>query len=337
MKKLILLLLLLSFNSFSQTSNHEIVRLSQELLASLSPELRATAVFGYDSTERKTWFYTPVPRKGLDFRKLNKHQKVMAKSILSQSLSQQGYDNAMAIMQLESVLHVLEKRAPENDHRDPEKYYFSFFGTPDLVNQWGWRIEGHHLSLNYTSKDNKIYSETPLFFGTNPARVPAGMAVPEGTEVLKAETNMGFAFLKSLNTDQRKKAIINEVAPADMVTANTAKALFEQNEGIKYTDLNKQQQLDLIKMLSYYVRRTPDGFADEFMRKIENAGFDNLHFVWMGGDEWGKGHYYRIHNPVVLVEYDCTQDKANHVHSVVRDLTNDWGDDVIARHIKAEH
>lgn len=320
-----------------KNSNAAILKASNTFLNSLSADLKSEATFDFDGDQRKAWFYTPVPRKGLDYRKLSDVQKKLAMNILNASLSDRGAKTALAIMQLEGVLHVLEKRPADSKHRDPEKYYFSFFGTPDASKQWAWRIEGHHLSLNYSSLEGRVSSATPLFFGTNPAVVPAGMPVPEGTEVLKAETTMGFAFLKSLNASQHDKAIINVTAPYDMVTSNNAVAEITQSEGLAFGDMTKSQQTELMKIISYYVKRSPDGFANEFMKKIEAAGLENLHFVWMGGEKWGEGHYYRIHNPVLLIEYDCTQNENNHVHSVVRDLTNDWGEDVIAKHIKAEH
>ena len=219
----------------------------------------------------------------------------------------------------------------------PQKYYFSFFGDPSANMPWGWRIEGHHLSLNYSSVNGKINSATPLFFGTNPARVPADMPIAEGTEVLKAETAMGFDFLKSLQESQKTKAIINAKAPYDMVTENKKKAEINQSEGLSYSELSENQKTALLKMVAYYVKRSPTGFSEELMQKIEKAGFDQLKFVWMGGDHWGEGHYYRINNPAVIIEYDCTQNGANHVHSVVREPGNDWGFDAIAEHIKADH
>ncbi|AWV97926.1 DUF3500 domain-containing protein [Arcticibacterium luteifluviistationis] len=339
MKKLILVLLIVSMStSFAQkNANADILKASEIFLASLSSELKSEAQFEFESPERKTWFYTPVPRKGLDYRKLSDQQKLLAKNILKASLSKTGYETALAIMQLEAVLKVLEKLPEANDHRDPEKYYFSFFGTPDQNETWAWRIEGHHLSLNYSSENGKIDSATPLFFGTNPAYVPANMPLPEGTMVLKDETGMGLAFLASLNKEQHDKAKVNDKAPYDVVTSNKALAQIKQNEGLSFNQMTKPQQVELMKIISHHIKRSPNGFANELMQKTEQAGLENLHFVWMGGEKWGEGHYYRIHNPVLLIEYDCTQNNNNHVHSVVRDLTNDWGEDVIANHIKNDH
>jgi hypothetical protein len=339
MKKILsFLIVLATSSSFAQkNSNSAVLKASNDFLNSISKELKSEAMFDFNDEQRKSWFYTPVPRKGLDYRKLSDLQKKLAMNVLKASLSDSGTKTALAIMQLEGVLHVLEKRPADSKHRDSEKYYFSFFGTPDAKNLWAWRIEGHHLSLNYSSEEGKISSATPLFFGTNPARVPAGMPLPEGTEVLKTETNLGFNFIASLNAEQHAKAKINDTAPYDMVSSNNAVAEINQDEGLLFTDMTNSQQMELMKVVSYYVKRSPDGFANEFMKKIESAGLNNLHFVWMGGEKWGEGHYYRIHNSVVLIEYDCTQNENNHVHSVIRDLTNDWGEDVIGNHIKAEH
>lgn len=339
MKKIIVFLLLGSLAScYAQKNvNTEVLNASKQFLASLSPDLKSEAKFDFDSPERKAWFYTPVPRKGLDYRKLSDQQKVLAKNLLKASLSQGAYETALAIMQLESVLHVLENRPDGSDHRDPEKYYFSFFGEPDKYHTWAWRIEGHHLSLNYSSEKGKIDSATPLFFGTNPARVPSNMPLPEGTEVLKDETAMGFAFIKTLNKEQHSKAKMNDNAPYDIVSSNNALAQIKQDEGLAFNEMTKPQQMEMMKIISHHIKRSPSGFAKELMLKTEQAGLENLRFVWMGSEKWGEGHYYRIHNPVLLIEYDCTQNGNNHVHSVVRDLTNDWGEDIIARHIKNDH
>ncbi len=329
---------LLSCSVFSQVNtNKSVLTAAQAFLSTLDSEQKAAARFDLSSDERYRWFFTPVPRKGLDFRKLNDEQKRQARELLHESLSEQGEETALSIMQLESVLHVMEKHPANSDHRDPQKYYFSIFGTPSKNEAWGWRIEGHHLSLNYTSLDGKINSATPLFFGTNPARVPAGMPQPEGTEVLRKETEMGFDFLASLTPEQKSLAKINEKSPYEIVTTNNKDAEINQSEGLPYPAMNVDQQKKLMEMLTYYVRRAPNGFSKELLEKIESAGLNTLHFVWMGGEEWGQGHYYRIHNPVILIEYDCTQNKANHVHTVVRDLSNDWGGDAIAEHIKNDH
>jgi hypothetical protein len=339
MKKIFLALFVFSMGTCmaQKNSNSTVLKASDALLNSLSNELKSEAMFDFDGDERKNWFYTPVPRKGLDYRKLSDEQKTLAMNLLKLSLSENGTKTALAIMQLEGVLHVLENRPADSKHRDPEKYYFSFFGTPTAGEHWAWRIEGHHLSLNYSSLDGKIASATPLFFGTNPARVPAGMPLPEGTEVLKDETTMGFAFINSLNPAQHAKALVNETAPYDLLNANKPKAEMNMEEGLSFKEMNKTQQVELMKIISHHVKRAPNGFAAELMNKIGAAGLENLRFVWMGGEKWGEGHYFRINNSAVLIEYDCTQNDNNHVHSVVREFNNDWGDDVIGRHIKEDH
>ncbi|WP_262489876.1 DUF3500 domain-containing protein [Jiulongibacter sediminis] len=264
-------------------------------------------------------------------------QKKQAMDVLSASLSERGASTTKAIMQLEGVLHVLENRPAGSDHRDPEKYYFSIFGEPSADKPWGWRIEGHHLSLNYSSAKGKIYSATPLFFGTNPARVPANMPLPEGTEVLQKETQMGFDLLHSLTSEQKAIAKTSKKAPYDMVSSNNKVAVVNQSEGLSYERMSTDQKEAFTNMLRYYIRRAPYGFATELLQKVENVGFEHLRFVWMGAEEWGAGHYYRISHPVILVEYDCTQNNANHVHTVVSDLTNDWGEDLIQKHIREDH
>ncbi len=334
MKKINCLCVLIWITSCSYAQENwedEITKSATAFYNSISTDQTSAALFEFKDVKRTTWTFLPNPHKGITFYDMSDEQAVKASQLIKDCLSNEGSQKALAIMQLEAVLKVVENRATEDKHRDPKRYYFAFYGKPSENQPWGWQIEGHHLSINYTSVAGKIATATPLFFGSNPARTK------DGLEVLKTETDMGFTFLKSLTETQRKKAVTKSESPYEIVSLNAVKAELLMNEGISFNDLDKSQQRYLMEMVSFYVRRHPTGFADEFMRKIETAGLENLHFVWMGGDEWGKGHYYRIYNDVLLIEYDCTQNDANHIHTVVRDLTNDFGEDTLRLHYKNEH
>lgn len=334
MKKLNYLLAFIWLSSCSYAQQNwetKITKPAKEFYNSISEGQATKALFEFKDEARTTWTYLPKPHKGITFHDMSDEQSASAIKLIKSCLSNEGSQKALAIMQLEAVLKIVEKRAEDDHHRDPKRYYFSFYGNPNENQPWGWQIEGHHLSINYTSINGKIVTATPLFFGSNPARTATGV------EVLKTETDMGFSFLKNLTETQRKKAVTQDKSPYEIFTQSTAKAEITMNEGISFSELDKSQQRYLMEIISFYVRRHPTGFADEFMRKIEAAGLKKLHFVWMGGNHWGEGHYYRIYNDVLLIEYDCTQNDANHIHTVVRDLTNDFGEDALRQHYAKEH
>ncbi len=337
MKNLFLLFLSVFFlqNSFAQNTTNNSLAAAKSFLATLDKDQLTLVTFPYESEERSNWYFIPKERQGLWLKSMTEVQKTAAMNLLKATLSEQGQEKAIAIMQLEIILKELEN-VPNSDRRNPLKYYFTIFGKPDAKGFWGWRIEGHHLSLNFTSENNKIVSGTPLFMGNNPGIVPSGEK--KGYQILKDETNFGFELLNSFDEKQLKKAILSPIAPADMITFNSRKFGMLPADGISYAEMTKDQQVQLMKIITLYVRNYPFGFADEFMRKIEKAGLDKLRFIWMGEKQYGgKGHYYRIQNDVLLIELDNTQNNANHVHTVVRDFTNDFGEDMLRRHYELDH
>jgi hypothetical protein len=324
-----------SFAQNTQNSSAGSLAAAKAFLATLDKDQLAKVSFPYESDERSNWYFIPKDRNGLWLKSMTDAQRVAAMNLLKSTLSEQGQEKAIAIMQLEIILKELEN-VPNSERRDPLKYYFTIFGTPDAKKFWGWRVEGHHLSLNFTSENNKVVSGTPLFLGNNPSIVPSGDK--KGYQILKDEANFGFELLNSFDEMQLKKAVFSPIAPPDMITFNSRKFGMLPYDGISYNEMNKDQQVQLMRLITLYVKNYPFGFANEFMQKIEKAGLDKLKFLWMGEKQWGgKGHYYRIQNDVLLIEYDNTQNDANHVHTVVRDFTNDFGEDMLKRHYEMEH
>ena len=327
--------------SAQKNTNQKALLATQSFLKSLDTEKRNKAFFPYDTEERRSWFFVPIERKGLPLMEMNDEQKSAAINLINATLSESASKTTLAIMQLEIVLKQIEKLAPENNRRHPGKFYFSVFGNPDAQKLWGWRIEGHHVSLNFSAENGKVISGTPLFFGSNPAIVPEGY--PEaGKQLIKQEEILGVDLLQSFSEEQLKKAIVSDKAPVEILSSNTAHFLKSDSlkMGISFAEMNKVQQQKLIKLISFYVDRYPFGFANEFMEKIEKAGLDKLMFAWMGAKQaklGNGGHYYRIQNPVLFLEYDNTQNNANHVHTVIRDLTNDFGEDMLRKHYAEEH
>ena len=338
MKQLFLLLFLFVNFSCKAQSSKSIQEAAEKFLQTLSPDQKAKATFSYDQQERYNWHFIPKEdRKGITLNELNTGQRNAALQLLHSSLSDTGYNKTISIMQLDAVLKELENRGPDDHYRDPGKYYFSIFGEPSPKKIWGWRLEGHHISFNFSSENNRIVSGTPGFLGANPAVVLSG---PEkGKQILKDETELGFALLHSLDADQLKKVIISAEAPGEIITGASRIAMISDPKGILYSELTGQQQKDFLQLLSIYIHRYTRLFAMDMMHEIETAGLNNLRFAWAGANEPGLGHphYYRIQGPTIIIEYDNTQNNANHVHTVVRDLKHDFGGDELMEHYKSQH
>ena len=330
----IALILIVLCNSTVAAQN-ALVEKANKFLSSLPDPLKQKAQYKFDDEERFNWHFVPKSRNGISFRDFNPAQRDAALDLLKTSLSEQGYQKAMAIMELENVLREVEGRSSSDKYRDPFNYYLTIFGTPDDSKPWGWRFEGHHMALNFSSITNKIESSTPSFFGSNPGIVRSG---PEkGKQILKEETEIAFSLVNSLDADKLKIALISETALPEIVSSNSRKATALTPAGLSYSSMNDQQKALLTKLLNIYVRNYELGFSNKLMEKIKKAGIEKLTFSWAGSLKPGAGHYYRIQGPMLLIELDNTQNDANHVHSVVRDLTNDFGEDILREHYEKEH
>lgn len=326
-------LLFISFPAFAQ--HNELVVKACDFLLALEPEKREQVQYPFDAEERFNWSFVPKRRKGLTFHHMNENQRKAALSLLKASLSVQGYQKATGVIALEAILRIEEGRDMNDSYRDPMNYSFILFGSPGGKEPWGWRIEGHHLSFTFSSLLGEIISSTPSFLGSNPATVSSGMET--GKQVLKLESDLGFMLVNSLNPAQAKIAIFSKAAPPEILSYTRRKVTPLEPEGIPYAALNEQQQKIFLQLLNVYVRNYQLGFSKKLMTKIENAGLGNLTFAWAGSLQPGSGHYYRIQGPTVLIEYDNTQNRANHIHTVVRDLTNDFGEDILREHYEREH
>ena len=317
-----------------------------EFLESLTPEQRRQAMFAFDGNERTHWNFIPTelfPRNGLTIKQMSESQRRLAHDLLRAGLSQRGYMTATQIMELENVLAVIETAqraaapspAPANPPpvflRDPERYFFSIFGTPSTRNTWGYRVEGHHMSLHFTVVDGTLVAGAPTFFGSNPGEVRAGPK--KGTRVLGPTEDAARALMESLDAAQRAKAIIDTIAPNDIVTVAKVKIDPLSPAGIAASDLNASQRALLSKLIDVYTGYMADDIAADRLARIEKAGWDRVAFAWAGSLERGKRHYYRVQGPTFLIEYDNTQNDANHVHSVWRDFNGDFGEDLLRNHV----
>lgn len=301
----------------------------------LTADISEKAQFKFDDQERFNWHFVPRWRNGVSLHDLNQTQLDAAMNLLKVSLSVQGYRKATDVMALESVLREVENRGSDDTYRDPLKYYFTIFGSPSNDKPWGWRLEGHHISLNFSAVNNKMQSSTPSFFGSNPATIPSGKR--KGEQILKDESTYGFSLVNSFSRAQLSKVIVSENAFPDILSDNKRKAQLLEPKGLMYSEMNEQQKKLFMTLLDVYVKNYELGFSTTLMNKINQAGVENLSFAWAGSLRPGKGHYYHIQGPMLLIEFDNTQNNANHIHSVVRDLTNDFAEDILREHYQKEH
>jgi hypothetical protein len=315
------------------------------LLNSLTAEQRQQASFAFASDERTHWHFIPTemfPRKGLLFRSMTGPQRALAHDLLKAGLSQRGYLTATSIMDLETVLKALEAAeraaAPQPPRaapleRDPEKYFISIFGTPSAKDTWGWRLEGHHVSLHFNVVNGTLVASSPSFFGSNPAEVRDGPK--KGLRILGAEEDAARALLQSLDPAQRAKAIIDATAPGDMVTMAKVDISPLSPSGLVAGAMSAAQRDLLMKLVDVYVGKMAADVAEDRLARVRKAGVEKIAFAWAGETGRGRKHYYRVQGPTFLVEYDNTQNDGNHIHSVWRDFDGDFGRDLLREHLKA--
>ena len=325
----------------AQRSATALVTAGDKLLASLSPEQRAQALFPIESDERYTWNYIPdemFPRNGVALKTLTSAQRALVHDLLKAGLSQRGYMTFNAIMELESILKEVERTDGDNGRRfvrDPLGYHVSIFGTPSTDHPWGWRIDGHHVSLHFTVVKGRLVATSPTFAGTNPAEVREGRQ--KGLRILGEQEDTARAFLMSLTPQQQAVAIIDRTAPNDIVSGNKAKVDPMAPAGIAAKALPPEERLALMKVIRTYTGLMADDLAIERLGRVYSAGIENIYFAWAGGMQRGEQHYYRIQGPTFLIEYDNAQNDGNHVHSVWRDFTGDFGRDILREHLSESH
>jgi Protein of unknown function (DUF3500) len=305
---------------------------AKNFLNSLSPEQRAQATYKFEDDQRFDWHFIPKPRKGLPLKDMTSYQKKLAHALLAAGLSQHGYIKAVSIMSLEDVLKTMEK--DNGERRNPDGYFFTIFGEPSSTSPWGYRVEGHHVSQNYTVVAGKVV-DAPSFFGSNPAEIKDGPR--KGMRVLAAEEDLGRDLVTSLDDGQKKVAVVDQTAYKDIFTMASRKAALEgQPSGLSASKMNAKQFGMLMSLLEEYASNVPEQMAQARMEQVKKVG-KNLFFAWAGPLERGAPHYYRVQSPAFLIEYDNTQNGANHIHSVWRDYNGDFGLDVLKAHYQTSH
>lgn len=303
---------------------------ADRFLATLPAQLRAQAVRPFDDRDRIDWHYTPRSRNGVALKALDANAREAVHALLRTALSVPGYRKVVNIIELELVLRELETFGFS---RDPERYHVTIYGTPDRAQRWGWRFEGHHLSLNFTLAGDRAVADAPSFFGANPATVPAGSR--KGLRALSEEHDAGWALLDSLGEAQRREAVISERPYGDIVTRNAEKVDPLAAAGIPASKLDEKQRALLWKIVEVYARSFEPGLAEARLARARTSGAQSLRFGWAGTTQRGAPHYYRVQGPSFLIEYDASQGEGNHIHTVWRDFTGDFGRDLLREHYAA--
>ena len=300
---------------------------AERFVKSLDKDQMSQATFDFTSAERLNWHFIPRERKGLPIKSMTPDQRALAFGLVNTGLSGKGFLKATTIMSLEAILKEMEQgRGPV---RDPERYFFSVFGKPSNTGKWGWRVEGHHLSLNFTIEDGKITSATPAFFGSNPAEVRQGPR--EGLRTLADVEDRAIRFLQSLDDGQKKVALLAEKAPGEIKSGTlkaadglSPKAPGDAPEGVEAATLNDTQRELLRSVIDAYAGDMPGSVRAAWQAEIQQAGFDKIHFGWYGPVERTQPHAYKIQGPSFLIEFNNTQNNANHVHSLYRSTLRDF-------------
>ena len=352
---LILLPAALLMVSHHGTSGKLMVEAAGHFVRALDKVQKSHTVFKFDVAGRADWHYFPeggftqtygYPRNGVTYKQMDPMQKHLANALLGTGLSWTGFVKAAQVMSLEEVIRVIEDDT--TGHRDAEKFHYTIYGEPSMRGIWGWRVEGHHLSLHYTIQGGEVISSSPTFFGANPHEVAQGPH--KGWRVLSQEEDLAVGLLDSLNAEQRGHAIFQDVAPYDIVTmADTRAKLDGKPQGLPGSAMTDEQYEGLLNLIAEYAGNLPAEVAERRMKTARETLRDKLFFAWAGrtdrprpkpvpiggqttANREAKGNYYRVQSPSFLIEYDNTQNQSNHSHAVWRDFENDFGRDVLAHH-----
>lgn len=305
-------------------------------LSSLRPELRERVSLSFDDTNRLDWHYVPRARRGVSLKDMNEEERAAAHDLLRAGLSTRGYLKAVTVIALEDVLRrMAEARGRRADYRDPGLYFVTVFGDPGGEEPWGWRFEGHHLSLQFTSAAGEV-AVTPMFYGSNPARVREGPSA--GLGVLVDEELLARRLLGSLDAAQREAGVRASDVPGDiLLSPGAAVDRLDTNTGVAYADMSEAQRAIVESLLEVWTGNLEPGLAEAQSARMRAAGLDGVRFLWIGSDLPGRPHYYRLSGPSFVIEYDNTQDGANHIHTVWRDPERDFGADLLAEHLHGHH
>ncbi|HEX5078349.1 MAG TPA: DUF3500 domain-containing protein [Geminicoccaceae bacterium] len=293
---------------------------------------REAALYPLARDVHRDLHYTPRQgRPGLPLKRMDAAQRELVSALLAGALSAQGLRKTREIIRLEGILGELTGRP---DFRDPENYALAIFGDPAGRTPWAWRFEGHHVSLTFTVAPGLGIAVTPSFLGANPAEVPPRHA-RAGLRVLAVEQDLALALLHDLSGAQRQTAILQPQSFRDILTGPGREASLRRPQGLALAAMTPAQRDRTLVLVEAYVRNMRADLAEQELRALHEAGPEKLHFAWAGATERGTCHYYRLHGPTLLVEYDNTE--PNHTHTVWHNPRDNFGEDLLRRHHETAH
>jgi hypothetical protein len=322
-------------------------------LATLSPEELKTTRFSFEDSLRKKWTNLPVglvPRPGIAYGLLSDQSRIAFHRVLDALLSSQGYLKTTSIMQLDDILNTLYQEAFEQGKINREvltqikdlkwahgNYFISIWGEPQDRMPWGLNFGGHHMALSYTADENKI-SMSPYFIGTDPSEVKSSKYA--GWRVLSKEEDYGFMLVNMLSEKQKSSAVLKQEVPKDIITNPNSSQRINEFYGASAATFNSEQKEMLQLLIGEYVHNFEHVKAHQLHQKILKTGLDKVHFAWIGSLENNKPHYYIVHGPDFLIEYDNVgfQNDGNHIHAIFREKGSDFGEDILKRHyLESKH
>ena len=311
----------------------DMARRAQELIESLTDAQRPQVLYPFEADERDDWHYFPRRRPGLSLGQMTAVQQERVWALLGAGLSEQGVEKTRDVVRTEAILGELTGR---RQYRDPTNYAIVLFGDPASEQPWSWRFEGHHLSLTFTMVPGHGVAVTPAFMGANPATVPKSHE-HAGFRALGAEEDHGFRLLHSLSDTQRTTALIASDSFGDILSGPGREGRLQQRVGLALGDMTAAQRQQALALIETYVKNARPDLAKRELERLTAAGLDTIHFAWAGSQHPGRPHYYRLHGPRLVIEYDNTQNGANHIHAVWHDPTNSFGQDLLRAHYEASH
>ena len=317
----------------ARASRARMAELAKAFLDTLSEAQRRQAMWPFEDGERVNWHYVPRERAGVPVEQIGAASKRALHDLLQYALSETGYHKAVDVMRLEEPLGLIENH--RRHYRHPENYSVTVFGTPGRL-PWGWRIEGHHLSLNFTGVTEDLFGVTPAFWGANPARVPEGYPMA-GHRTLGRETDLSYQLVRSLGAAERDRAIIASTSLGNIITTPGREDALRERHGLPLAAMPERLRNLALELLEVYAGNLRGELAEAELARVREAGIDQIHFAWGGPLEDGHANYWRLHGPITLIEYDNTQTDANHIHSVWHDLARNFGRDLLREHYAHDH
>lgn len=306
-----------------------IAEAAQRFLGGLDEAQRRQAMIAFESGNRLDWHYIPRDRQGLPFSIMSRQQQDLAHALFATVLNERG------VQTIDSIRTILEDllRQQQGGRHDPGLYYVSIFGTPGRF-PWGWRLEGHHLSLNVTLPSAGEVRATPFFLGAQPETVHGGPH--RGLRVLGPAEDLARQLMASLDDAQRRTAVIAERAFDDIVAGPGREHELARPSGLPLAEMGEPARHLVEALVDHFVGTLAPDLAAIQRRRVIEQELARFHFSWAGALERGQPHYFRVHGPITLIEYDNTQDHADHVHSVWHDLEADFGNDALAEHYRRQ-